>query len=212
MKINYKDKAICRFSNFVTILESCFKSYFGIDDATLCAAYPSIVPDDNELKLPIITYKYAKIPAVLGSVAKNTELKPRHRETIKVYPDKNDEHGVIVDVYGQTFSYQVSFEVWGSNGEQADIYTEKFETFMNTYASYFKHCGISNLIFKSIDPSQEKNQWRSDLIKRELKYEMILDEITNFQQHDIKSIITEGMITEFNTEYSILDGDILKNN
>lgn len=211
MIINFKDKGVFNFSGFIEILNKCFNSYFGINNATLCAAYPSVIPDNNELKLPIITYKYAKIPAEIGSVTKNTELKPRHRETITVYPDPdNPDDGMHVDVYGQQFMYKISFEVWGTNGQQADEYTEKFERFMNTYSPYFKSRGIGNLIFKRIDPTQEKNQWRSDLIKRELHYEMLLDEITNFHAHSIKSI-TAGISTEFTSQYTILsDEDIQK--
>ena len=148
MVINFSDNGIMKFSNFVEVLQKCFNSYFGIDNATLCAAYPSVVPDDNELKLPIITYKYSKTPSEIGSVAKNTELKPRHRETIVVFPNDNKkENGVHVDVYGQKFSYKVQFEVWATNGQQVDEYTEKFEIFMNTYSAYFKSKGIINLIF-----------------------------------------------------------------
>jgi hypothetical protein len=211
MIINFKDQGVFNFSGFMEILNKCFNSYFGVDNATLCAAYPSVVPDDNELKLPIITYKYSKVPAELGSVSKNTELKPRLRETIKIYPDGNDSSdGVHVDVWGQTFMYSVSFEVWATNGQQSDELTEKFETFMNTYSPYFKSRGVNNLVFKYINPAQEKNQWRSDLIRREINYEMLLDEITNFHTHSIKNI-TAGVSTDFSMQYVVLsDEDIQK--
>lgn len=205
MKVTFDSNSIIKFSDFVRILSSCFQAFFGID-VTLCAAYPKINTDTDVLKTPLITYKYRKEPMEIGSVSKNTEFKQRLRfsENIETEDGKN----LQVDIFGKMFSYDVLFEVWAVDGKEAEETTEKFEDFMNCYTEYFRSQGVANIIFQQIDPDQNHKQWRSDLIRRGIRYQVVIDEVTSIQQSNIKSITAE-ISQKYSRSFDVLSSDMI---
>lgn len=188
MKITFDSNSIIKFSDFTHILFNCFQAYFGTE-ATLCAAYPKVNTDDNDLQTPIITYKYRKEPMEVGSVTKNTEFKPRLRFTEMVKTE--DGQSLQVDIFGKMFSYEVIFEVWGIDGKEAEETSEKFEDFMSCYTEYFRSQGVANIVFQRIEPDNNHKQWRSDLVRRGIVYQLVIDEVTSIQHSNIKSITAE---------------------
>lgn len=207
MKVNFDSNSIIKFSDFIRLLSNCFKAFFGAD-VTLCAAYPKINTDSDVLGTPLITYKYSKVPMEIGSVTKNTEFKPRLRFTETIQTD--DGESLQVDIFGKMFSYGVMFEVWGIDGKEAEDTTEKFEEFMNCYTEYFRSQGVANIVFQRIDPDQNHQQWRSDLIRRCISYQVVIDEVTSIQQTNIKSIAAE-LSQKYIHSFDVLSSDMITN-
>lgn len=209
MRVDLSEKKIFKFSSFIELLMNSFNSYFGKDSAVFCAAYPKVSPTAtsgdstfSQLTTPIFTYKYEKTPCIVGSIEKNQEIKPRRRGAEKIKDDEGND--VLVEIYAQRFTYTLTFELWAQNGLEAEQYSEKFQEFMNSYIPYFMDCGCENIIFTKLSADQNEKQWRSDLIRREFSYRLDLDELTNIQRTDIKSILMNLKPT-FNYSYQVID-------
>lgn len=209
MRVDLSEKKIFKFSSFIELLMNSFNSFFGKDSAVFCAAYPNVSPTAtssgstfSQLTTPIFTYKYEKVPCMMGSIEKNQEIKPRRRGSETIIGDDGNE--VLVEIYAQRFTYTLTFELWAENGEEAEKYSERFQEFMNSYIPYFIDCGCENIIFLKLNADQNEKQWRSDLIRREFKYRLDLDELTNIQRTDIKSILVNFKPT-FSYSYQIID-------
>jgi hypothetical protein len=142
----------------------------------------------------------------VGSINKNTEYKPRLRFTETI--ETEDGNSLQVDIFGKMFSYGVLFEVWGIDGKEAEETTEKFEEFMNCYTEYFRSQGVANIIFQRIDPDQNHQQWRSDLIRRGIGYQIVIDEVTSIQQTNIKNI-TASISQKYIHSFDVFSSDMI---
>ncbi len=189
MSIKIISKQISSYLDLIKTLKKAMYSYFGKDKVTFTAAYPK-TSSANSIKTPIIIYSIlSKKP---GSYGRNSEIKPRHRETLK------DENGEIIEVYAQMFDYSILFEIWESDGETADETLDRFQKFIFQYTGYFKKLGVAELIFNNIDGKKSDNSdmWRADLSCRKVIYDIRIEEITGIKVPSIENIHLDTIVYE----------------
>ena len=179
---------------------------WGKDKIQFTSAYPK-TSDSKDITPPIITYSILnKTPGAVGS--KNTsEIKPRHREFIKIEDEKGNTTNV--ELFGQLFDYTILFELWAEDGEEADELSERFQYFMSQYIGYFKKAGVSEIVFENMDGTVGNPQWRTDLISRNVIYRVRLDEVTGIRCPSIEDVTVDAILhkTSFDMLLDILTRD-----
>lgn len=197
MEINLTSSTILSYRDLMRTIQGRLYTSWGIDKIRFTSAYPKKTESDNIVP-PIITYSIiSKSPGAFG---KNTnEIKPRHRETLKV---KEGDKDILIDLQGQMFDYKVLFEVWAEDGDSADELAERFQQFMFQYTGYFKKAGVVEVIFEGIESGGTGTQWKTDLIKRSVIYLIRLDEVSGARCPAIEEITINTLMHE--TAYNMV--------
>ena len=172
----------CSFDEFTTIVHQLLMVAWGTDWGTFVQAFPN-GNDPTKAKLPIITYhSKGKRPAVIGKNGVQ-EIKPR----IRSYYKETEDGTEAVNVYAQSFDYNLVFEVWAESNTEADQMAERFENFMMTYTGYFMQNGVQQLIFQEQLDETAVMKWREAAVVRSFRYLLRLEK----QTEESIGVITE---------------------
>lgn len=191
MQINVNSRKITNMNDLMTLIKKLITASWGSDAVTLVSAYPSDTYS-KELQTPVITYKVkSKVPGEFNSVS---EIKPRLREEIVIKDTNLPIDGETLKVMGQMFDYYIEFEIWASDGEEADRIAYRFQQFINKYKGYIKEAGVDRLIFKELSSNDEESRWRTDLVSRSIVYHFRIDEIISAKIPAIEDIIIKEFI------------------
>jgi len=183
MEINLSSTTVFSYIDLMRTIQKTLYAAWGKDKVKFTAAYPK-KSETESIKPPIITYSVLSKEA--ADLKGTQEIKPRIREVVKLVehndlnedvPEK-DKRDIAVELWGQMFDYRILFEIWATDGEEADKIAEDFQHFMFNYTGFYKKSGAQEIIFQSMDSNNGSAQWKTDLIKRSIVYFIRLDEVT----------------------------------
>jgi hypothetical protein len=196
MIVSLNSDKLLSISDFFRTLQAAIAAEYGKDKLTFTAAYPL---SQDDYQTPIVTYHYRQFP---GTFSNTKELKPRHSQDINV--DTKDGPR-IVSIFRQRFEYTITFEVWHHSGLEADNMAEAFRKYLTLLLPYFKALGLQDMIFTGLDGTQPEQRWRTDLVRRELTYHVVLDEITSATTLPILAFNIGGFV--YKSIYHLLEQD-----
>ena len=196
MNIALQSQQFLNIEDFFRTLQACLTARYGQDRLRFTAAYPD-TPDDD-LRTPLLTYHYRQEP---GRFGQNAERKPRHAGDASVL--RPDGQAAVVSLFRQRFEYRITFEVWERNGVLADALALELRRYFSELVPYFQKLGASEFLFVLLDGSRPERQWKTDLVRRELVYQLVMDEITNVTSPAMLAFSVEGFV--YRSLYHMID-------
>ena len=111
------------------------------------------------------------------------EVTPRLREVIK------QQNGVKSDIiYGQWFDTLVQFDLWTLTNFEAENLAVWFKRFMQNYRDFFKHMGLSEILFWWRGVDRAVDSIKNNLHRRTLVYFLRTEEISKESDYNLKEI------------------------
>jgi hypothetical protein len=198
MNIALESQKFLNIGDFFRTLQACLAARFGKDALTFTAAYPNTTADD--LTTPLLTYYYRQEP---GTYGKTVERKPRHAgDESVILPDGRP---ATVGVNRQRFEYFTTFEVWERDGVAADELATTLRQYILSLTAYFQRLGLGDILFVRMDGTQSEHQWKTDLVRRELVFQIVLDEFTNLTSPTMLAFSVEGFV--YRSLYHMIEKD-----
>lgn len=191
MIINLESQKFITILDFFRTLQECSITNFGRDNIKVYSAYPNDT-DIQDIKTPIVTYYYNQSPGSFGS-SNTKEIRGRQVLAEGTYKSSNGRDVKII-ICRQRFDYRIVFETWETSGERADRFTHEFRNFLSTLTGFFQGLGIASIIFQGCNGDQNEKQWKTDLVRRELVYQVSMDEITSVTSPTISAFGIEGFV------------------
>jgi hypothetical protein len=200
MNIALESQELMNIGDWFRTLQACVTARYGKDKLSFTAAYPNNLADD--LRTPMITYYYRQSP---GSFGNSTERKPRQGPEGPITVDNTEGQSQSIVLMRQRFDYFVTFEIWESDGVKADELAQEFRRYLISLNQYFIKLGVGDMLFLSLDGTQNERQWRTDLVRRELQFQVVMDEITNVTSPNMLAFSIKGFV--YRSLYHLIDGD-----
>jgi len=141
-------------------------------------------PVKEGAEYPAITYRILR--RVVNESFK--DLKPRHRGTIK-HPYIEGEY---IELYGQIFDVWVEFCIFSRGAEEADEMVIELEEFLQTYAGFFKHNGVQEILFHAQGEDEVLEDGKVTIAKRKLMYTMRFEKIIVRFLNEIQQIAVQA--------------------
>lgn len=138
------------------------------------------ISNDKKLDNPFINYK------VIQRIPKK-ERKPRHRESRQEI-EKNSTRNA--EIYGQTFSCLLQFNIFANDWTTAEDVLEKFEDAIFIYSGFFKKNGVSEILFEKQYTDNFFESTRQVLSIRSVVYYVEIEKLTVIMEENIKEIDT----------------------
>lgn len=138
------------------------------------------ISNDKKLDNPFINYR------VMQRIPKK-ERKPRFRESKKEMAQDSIRNA---EIYGQTFSCLLQFNIFANDWNTAEDILEKFEDAMFMYSGYFKKNGVSEILFEKQYTDSFFESTRQVLSIRNVVYYVEIEKLTVIMEENIKEIDT----------------------
>lgn len=223
MTLKIENRKISTYTDLMKVIETLLYSNIGKDKVSMCASYPQIA-DPQNIKLPIITYKVkSKVPgsmkttteikprlrqsivideAYIDNAARDvyTKEEVEKDQSGRYHPiaDKSislkKQDKVVIEVWGQMFDYYIDFDVWASNGIQADNLAEKFQSFMFTFTGYLKRLGVSDIFFEEMTSDENSSNLMLNLVNRTITYRIRIDTVVGTRVPLIEDIDIDAFL------------------
>lgn len=140
-------------------------------------------PIDEEMKLPIITFRIVE-----RTVSEpHKDVKPRLRTTIR-HPYVPGE---FVELWGQVFQLAVQFIVYSESAEDADELMMEFEDFIHMYKGLFKKNGVHGIQFTKQLEDTVITDYRFPIAARPIQYNLWFEKITPIFLDQIERIAVQ---------------------
>ena len=97
-----------------------------------------------------------------------------------------DDPGATVKRYRMWFDTEMEFKIYHTTNREARILMEEFETFLFTYKGYFKHLGISDIIFLAETKPMVTTAWQKEIPTRTLRYLVRIERITTIRSNALQ--------------------------
>lgn len=198
MNVSLQSQNFLTITDFFRTLQASLYARYGSDRISFTAAYPAITNED--IRTPLITYYFRQEPSQFGSVK---EIKPRHGEDVVV--DLPEGGTGTVSLYRQRFDYFVTFEIWERDGVTADDLAQEFRRYLVGLTQYFKRLGLADLIFLGMNGEQNERRWRTDLVCRQLNFQLAMDEISNVTWPNMLAFSIQGFV--YRSSYHLIEWD-----
>lgn len=180
------------FDDFTDMIKRMLDAAWGKNWGTFMQRFPN-GRDPSNVDLPIITYHCKrKRPGIYGKGTQ--EIKPRFREYYTP-SQQPGERPIKVNVYSQTFDYEVVFDIWAETNQQADELANQFEDFMMTYAGYFLSQGVQQMVFLEASDTTDDVSLKDNVVVRNYKYLVRLEKHVEVPISVIQEVI--GAVTAY---------------
>lgn len=200
MIISINSNRLLSIADFFKTLQEVTKARYG-NRLQFYASYPNIT-DVQNVSPPIVTYYYDQQPASFGK-SNTKEIKSRATPPMKVKSEAGRD--LAITMYRQRFEYNIVFEIWETSGQRAEDVAADFRKFISSLTGYFQGLGVNELIFTGASGYQPEKKWRTDMVRRELKYLLTMDEITNVTNATVSAIDISGYV--YKTTYHLIENE-----
>ena len=132
------------------------------------------------------------------------EIKPQVRQSgiqSQLYTNR------LVNVYGQWFDNFIQFDLFTRTNEEAELFVEWFEDFMEIYSPQFMWAGISKMHFWERLVDEELTKWKTGLSVRSVVWYFRTEKLYEVDVHKIRQInlVLHDLITNEDDLYTFYD-------
>lgn len=180
------------FDQFTDRIREMLSSAWGDTWGTFTQHEPNdSVGETEQVLIPVITFDtYERVPST-----SHKSPDPILYDTII---DESDGRSTI-KLYRQWFDLEAEFKIYHENNRDARILMEDFEGFLFTYKGYFKHLGISDIIFAAELQPKVESRWNKDLSVRTLRYLVRIERILTIRSNTLQKINVSSVSSNSST-------------